>query len=424
MYRRREFLKAVGAVGFSGALAGCGRTVSASDQTLVVAAYPSVDAIARAAIPAWKRIHPDLNIEVISRQITDHHTAMMTALATESYLPDVMAIEVSYLGRFSRGGGLENLAQPPFSIEAFKPEFVPYAFDQATTKTDSVVAAPSDVGPGTLLYRHDILQEAGSTIEDLQNSWENFVAVGIKIKRASGAYLVANASDVVNILIRTGVRSNQGLYFDENDQPLITTSRFVEGFTLAAQIRKASLDAQVRTWSTDWAQGIRNGKIATLMSGAWLVGHMSNWLAPQTRGLWRAAQLPQKTWAAYGGSFLALPKNITASKKRYAWDFVKLLSLNATRQLAAFKSEDAFPVLVNTYHAPFFDEPIPFLGGQRARRLWREAALNIRAVQVHSQDAFAAEVVNTALFKVLHEGKSIKASLAQAQRLLERRVGR
>jgi multiple sugar transport system substrate-binding protein len=94
---------------------------------LTVAAFPSVDEIIRAAIPAWQQRHPQVGIKVVSRQFADHHTAMTTALSTSVYLPDVMALEVGYVGRFAQGGGLEDLRQPPFNIEADRALYVPFA---------------------------------------------------------------------------------------------------------------------------------------------------------------------------------------------------------------------------------------------------------------------------------------------------------
>ena len=41
-------------------------------QTLVVAAYPAVDEIVKAAVPLWKRVHPNVDIKVVSRQFGDH----------------------------------------------------------------------------------------------------------------------------------------------------------------------------------------------------------------------------------------------------------------------------------------------------------------------------------------------------------------
>ena len=73
---------------------------------------------------------------------------------------------------------------------------------------------------------------------------------------------------------------------------------------------------------------------------------------------------------------------------------------------------------------PVFDQPIEFLGGQKARLLWREAARKINAVDVHKLDPIAEEIVNTELDKVLDQGKDIRKALQDAQALLERRARR
>ena len=85
---------------------------AAAQSELTVAAYPAVDEIIRAAIPTWRKLHPEVEIKLVSRQLTDHHTAMTAALSTAVYLPDVMALEIAYLGRFAQGGGLEDLSRP------------------------------------------------------------------------------------------------------------------------------------------------------------------------------------------------------------------------------------------------------------------------------------------------------------------------
>ena len=99
-----------------------------------------------------------------------------------------------------------------------------------------------------------------------------------------------------------------------------------------------------------------------------------------------------------------------------------MMTLNRDLQLSAFKTQDAFPALLDAHSDSFLDQPIEFLGGQKARLLWREAAAKTTAVSVHKQDAFADEVINTELDKVLDQGKDIATALADAQRLLERRA--
>ena len=395
-----------------------------AQQVLTIAAFPAVDEIVKSAIPAWKRLHPTVGIKVVSRQFSDHHTAMTTALSTSFYLPDVMALEVGYVGRFAQGGGLDDLAKAPYNIQQFQSRWVPYAYQQATSRKGAVVAAPTDIGPGTLLYRADVLAKAGVSEAELTRSWESYVATGARIKAATGAYLMAHARDMKDIVIRTGIQPGEGLYFDQQSKVLVTSPRFVRAFELARQVRQQKLDAKVGAWSNEWSEGFKRGTIATQMTGAWLAGHLNNWLAPNTKGQWRAAQLPEGAFAAYGGTFFAIPRGTPAKHKLLAWQFIQLMTLDRDVQLAAFKSQDAFPALLETYGDPFFEQPIAFLGEQPARVGWRAAAQRIAAVDVHKQDAFASEVIDTELDKVLDRGKDITAALADAERLLKQRAFR
>jgi len=393
-----------------------------AQRVLTVAAYPAVDSILKAALPDWEKKHPGVQVKLISRAYADHHTAMTTALSTSSKPPDVMVLEASYVARFATGGGLENLSAEPYRLNERANLFAPYAIEQATSVKGQLIAIPTDIGPGTLLYRQDLLAKAGLKESDLTNSWDSYIQSGIVIKKTTGAYLVAHARDVKDLILRGGVTSGQGLYFDANGHSLVKSERFVKAFELAKRIRDNQLDGKISAWTNDWAEGFRRGHVATQMSGAWIAGHLNNWLAPNTRGLWRAAQLPENTWAAWGGSFYAIPK--AAKEKELAWDLIQLMTLNPEQQLLAFKSQDAFPALVSVYNDAFFNEPIAFLGDQKARLLWREATRKIQAPKVHRLDTFADEVVNTELDKVLYQGKAIEVALQDAHRLLERRAKR
>jgi multiple sugar transport system substrate-binding protein len=405
-------------------VAGAGAPLAMAQQVLTVAAFPAVDEIVRAAIPAWKKRHPTVDIKVVSRAFADHHTAMTTALSTRFYLPDVMALEVGYVGRFATGGGLEDLGKPPFDIRRYADRYVPYALAQATNRQGAIVAAPADIGPGTLLLRTDVLAKAGVTEAELTCSWDSYLAAGVKIKRTTGAYLLAHARDMKDLLIRTGIQPGEGLYFDQESRVLVTSPRFVRAFTLAREVRTNGLDARVSTWSNEWSEGFKRGTLATQMSGAWLAGHLNNWLAPSTQGKWHAVQLPEGAFAAYGGTFFAIARGAPAANKALSWEFIQMMTLDRAQQLAAFKSQDAFPALLSAYDDPFFEQPIAFLGGQPARLLWREATRRIAAPSVHKQDAFAAEVIDTELDKVLDQGKDITTALADAARLLEKRAKR
>lgn len=399
--------------------------VHASQRTvLTVAAFPLVDEIAKAALPAWQKLYPNVDIKIVSRQFADHHTAMTTALSTSVLLPDVMVLEAGFVGRFSQGTGLEDLMQEPYGIARFRDRMVPFAYDQALSPKGAVVAMPTDIGPGTLLYRKDVLERAGVAFTAMTPSWESYVASGARIKKMTGAYLIGHVQTIKDLLIRSGIRPGEGLYFDRESNVLVQSDRFVRAFEVAREARRQKLDARTVAWSNEWGEGFKRGAVATELTAAWMVGQLSSWIAPNTQGLWRAAPLPGGAVAAYGGAFYAIPRRADPAKKAMAWEFIQFMTLNRERQLTAFKSYDAFPALLETHSDPFFDAPVDFLGGQPARQLWRDTARKITAIGVHKQSAFADEVVGTELSNVLEHGKSIPLALADAQRLLERRAHR
>ena len=233
---------------------------------------------------------------------------------------------------------------------------------------------------------------------------------------------MAHARDVKDIVIRSDIKPGEGLYIDAKGRVLVDSPRFIRAFELAKKVRDGKLDGKISAWSNEWSEGFKRGTIATQMSGAWLAGHLNNWLAPDTKGLWRASQLPEKAWGSWGGSFYTIPKG--AKNKALAWDFIQMMTLDPQMQLNAFKSQDAFPALVDVHNDAFFDQPIEFLGGQKARLLWRDASRKINAVDVHKLDPIAEEIINTEMDKVLDQGKDVRTALADAKALLERRVKR
>lgn len=395
----------------------------AQKTTLTVAAYPAVDEIVKASLREWQKKHPNVEVKVVGREYADHHTAMTTALATSTGLPDVMALEYGYLGRFSQSGGLEDLDKAPFNAKQHASKIVAFAMAQGRTAANGQTAMPTDIGPGAMFYRVDLLQKAKVNEGDLTQSWESFIQSGQKIKKASGAYLVAHARDVKDIVIRTGIPEGQGVYFDAQGKSVIESSpRFKRGFEMAQKIRQEGLDAKINPWSNEWGEALKRGTVTVQMMGAWLGGHLQNWLAPNTAGLWRSTVLPERVATSWGGTFYAIPKK--ASNKDLAWDLVQHLTLNRQQQQMAFEKFNAFPALIEAQTGKFFEEPVAFLGGQKARLAWKATAEQIKPTMVFKNDTVAEEIVNAELDLVLTKGKSIVQALKDANRLVERRASR
>jgi multiple sugar transport system substrate-binding protein len=224
-------------------------------------------------------------------------------------------------------------------------------------------------------------------------------------------------------VIRTGIPTDGGVYFDAQGQSVVGTSaRFQKAFELAKKIRTEGLDAKVNAWSGEWGESLKRGNVSVQMMGAWLGGHLSNWLAPNTSGLWRSTVLPERAATSWGGTFYAIPKK--AENKELAWDLISYLTLNRQQQQLAFEKFNAFPALVEAQSGPFFEQPVQFLGGQKARIEWKNTAAQIKPTRVFKHDTIAEEIVNAELDLVLLKGKPIEQALRDAHNQIQRRARR
>lgn len=395
----------------------------AATTTITVASFPDLDRSAKAAIEGFKKLNPNIEVKVVSLAYGDHHNAMTTALATGANLPDVMAIDFGFIGKFSESGGLEDLAKAPYNGMQYKSKVSSFSYPQAMSDKGALAAIPCDIGPGTLFYRKDMLDKAGVTEADLTKSWESYIESGKKIKAATGAYLLSAASDVYGIAVRSGLKDGEGIYFDQAGKAVVDQPRFVKAFELAKAVRTAGLDGNINAWTNEWTEGYKQGKFATQTFGAWFAGHLNNWLNPEAKGKWRAAQLPGNSFASYGGSFYAIPTK--ATNKAAAWEFIKYLTLDKQQQLLAFDMVDAYPSLLEAQaDTAALAKPVEYLGGQQARQLWKVAADKVAAITVDKYDVVAQEIVTSELENVLSKNKDIKQALADAKTQIDRRVRR
>ncbi|MGL6313583.1 ABC transporter substrate-binding protein [Vibrio sp. WXL103] len=394
----------------------------AAQTEITVASFPNFNQAAEAAIPLFEELNPDIKVKLVTLAYGDHHNAMTTALATGANLPDVMGIEYGYVGRFIEGGGLEDLNGPQYNASRFTEELIPFSVAQGTNSKGVLSGIPADIGPGATFYRADILEAAGVTEAELLKDWDSFIEAGKKIKDKTGNYTLASAVDIKDIYIRSNLKPGEGIYFDKDHNVLVNSDRFKEAFRLAKAARVAGIDAEVGAWSNEWTEGLRRGTISVQMMGAWLGGHLEDWIAPEAQGVWRTAHLPNAAMASWGGSFYSIP--VRAEHKSEAWKFIEFMATNPEVQLLAFREINAFPALTQTHGDDFFNQKLTYLGDQQARLIWKEAADQIPAVTVDRYDEVARQVIDDALEKVLEQDANIDAVLADAEKQIKRRARR
>ena len=395
-------------------------TPAFAQQTLTVAGFPNLTDAVQAAATIYEEQNPDVNIEVVSKEFVDHHTALLTALASGAGAPDVTAIEIGFISQFASAGGLVDLSGAPYNADEATQDIVDYALEQATTSDGRLIAIPTDLGPGTMFYRRDILEQMGTTPEEIGQDWDSYLEFGRALKE-QGLILIPNAARVYHAYIRSNAPEGEGLFFDAEGNPVVTSERFAEAFELAKTIRDEGMDLNVTDWSPEWAAAFQSGQAATELFGFWLTGWLES-TVPDTSGLWGVTTLPNESYVSWGGSFYAIPEG--SDNKELAWDFIQFLTTNPDTQMLAFETIGAFPSDTEAYDNAIFEEPVEFLGGQQAYQVAIDIANEITGQPVNPNDNLADEIVGDQLTQVLTEGKDISAALEEAQRLIERRVSR
>ncbi len=393
------------------ALASLTLTGGAMAADLRLDGFPDYDSQLEAILGGF----PEHNVDMLMNEHGGHHDKLKTNLATGSGAGDVVLIDRNFVGSFVNQGGFVDLTD---EFAPYSDNFAPYAVTQGQGSDGNQYAVPVDLGPGVVYYRRDYMEDMGYDLDEVMTDWDSYLDYGRALKE-DGILLIGNANAVATAYWNFNVEPGNGLYFDSEGEPLVTSDRFKRAFELAKTVRDEGMDGNISEWTEEWYAGFREGRFATQMSGAWLLGHLQNWMAPETSGNWGVSNLPDNTYGTWGGSFLAIPRQ--SEQPEAAWDLIEYM-ISEDIQLAGFQNIAAFPAHTATYDNPMFNEPIDFLRGQRARVLFADIAENVTPVEPHEGDQIAESLIGTALEQVLNDGMDIDTALANAERQIKRRV--
>ena len=407
-------------------------SVSAANKVKIeLACFPSIDAAYAQLLPEFYKKNPNIQVEIKALGYGDHHNALVTAVAAGEGVPDVAVIEIGYIAQFVAEGGLEDLNKAPYRAKRYQKNITPYKWAQASTDDGRMIAFPVDIAPACAYYRRDLFAEAKVNIDDLKTMDDLFAAAGKFSKDTNGdgkidRWFIADAQNIAWMILRS--HNAQMLYFDKKGNVMVTSQRFKDAFTWAQKFQQAGYAAGIGAWSNEWYEAFRNGTVAYEPSGAWLGGHLKNWMAPNTAGKWGVAKWPalkagQKPMSGnWGGSFMSIP--VAAKHKREAWKFIEFACTTVDAQITAFVVSDAFPSWIPALKDPVFEEEMEFFAGQKARKLWAEIGAAVPEVVTNKFDNVANAIIGSELAAVINEGKNVDKALSDAKTQIERRTRR
>jgi lactose/L-arabinose transport system substrate-binding protein len=218
---------------------------------------------------AYASENSDLEIKIIENAQDDIIQKLNTSLSsgTTKGLPNIVLIEDYRAQSFLQ-------AYPDMFHEltgAFNADdFAQYKI--APTSVDGKnYGLPFDTGVSGLYVRTDYLEQAGYTIEDLQNiDWKQYIEIGKKVKEATGKHMLTQDPNDLG-LIRMMIQSAGSWYMKEDGKTPNLAGN--EALKVAFETYKEILDADLVKPISDWSQflaGFNSGDVATVPTGNWI----------------------------------------------------------------------------------------------------------------------------------------------------------
>lgn len=217
----------------------------------------------------YKTENPDFELNIIENAQDDIIQKLNTTLSSGSTkgLPNIVLIEdyraKSFLEAYP--GSFYELTDK-FNAN----DFIPYKI-AATSINNKNYAIPFDTGSTGLYVRTDLLEEAGYTVEDLQDiDWDRYIEIGKDVKEVTGKKMLTNDHNDLGIL-RIMMQSSGTWYTAEDG--VTTNIADNESLKVAFEVYKDLVDADLMNVHSDWSQQIQalnSGKVVSLPIGNWI----------------------------------------------------------------------------------------------------------------------------------------------------------
>ncbi len=319
--------------------------------------------------------YPNVNIDLVNAGTgNDQYTALQNAIAAGSGVPDVAQVEYYALPQFALAESVKDLTG--YGAGDLQDTFSPGPWSSVQAN-EGIYGLPMDSGPMALFYNTDVFEKYGV---EVPTTWEEYVEAARTLHEADPNVYIANdtgdAGFATSLIWQAG---GQPYQVDGTD---VTVNFSDEGSTKFAETWQQLLDedllAPISSWSDEWYQGLGNGTIATLSTGAWMPGNFTSGI-PQAAGQWRAAPLPQ--WeegqtasAENGGSSLTIP----AASEQGALAYAFLDYANVGDGVQTRIDGGAFPATsAQLQSEEFLNTEFEYFGGQKANEIFAESAQNV-----------------------------------------------
>ncbi|WP_030263696.1 ABC transporter substrate-binding protein [Streptomyces violens] len=358
----------------------------------------------------FEQKYPKVDIKLVNAGTNkDQYKALQNAISAEKGVPDVAQIEYYALSQYALTKSVTDLA--PYGADRLAGSYSAGPWNSVKSG-DGIYGLPMDSGPMALFYNKKVFDKYKISVP---TTWDEYVDAARKLHKADPkAYITSDVGDAglaTSLLWQAGSHpykvdgTKVGIDFTDSGAKKYTDTW--------QQLIDENLLAPVNAWSDDWYKGLGDGTIATLPAGAWMPANFASGVKGAA-GDWRVAPLPQWTKGAdaaseNGGSSLALPE--LGDNKELAYAFVEYANSGAGVQTRI--KDGAFPATTKDLESKAFQNTeFPYFGGQKANKIFAEAAKNVPADWKYlPYQAYANSVFNDTVGKAYISGTKLSQGL-------------
>lgn len=409
-------------------LAGCGSkedesAASKDENTLTVWAWDSqfnLYAMEEAA-KIYQQKNPDFKLETTEITWDDLQTKLGTIIGSGDFsqLPDICLMQdYAYQKYVTIYDGLFQ------DITDCGIDFSQFAEGKLTA---SVVdgknyGVPFDNGANVAIYRTDILDQAGYTIEDLTDiDWNRFIEIGEDVYAKTGYSLLSvqtGGSDIIYQMMQSAGKST----WNEDGTPYIAGNAELKQ---CLEIYKKMADTKVMDVRNSWDEYVAtftSGKTAGVINGCWIMVQLQS--AEDLSGKWAITNVPSlpgvdgaTNYTNQGGSTWAITSN--CQNVELATDFLGSTFAGSTELYdTILPGAGAISTWIPASESEVYAEPQEYYGGQAVYELIAEFASKVPAVDLGVYYTEANAALATVVGNVLG-GADIDSELQTAQETVE-----
>lgn len=325
---------------------------------------------------------------------------LVTVFTGKSGIPSITGVKGEDMPYFRQQGELFTDLKT-LGIDDILSQFPAWKLAEATTPDGKLIGLPMDIGPTGLFYRTDVFAQAGlptdpEQVAAMTSTWEDYFAVGEKLKAATGAYLSVSIDDVFTKYMgqaQTGFVGPNGEFLGDSDT-------VKKAWDLSVEAYQRGLVANLVDESPDWASAVTSGKIPTIIGAAWHAGDIKG-AVPDTSGKWAVTTTPGGP-ANIGGSFLTIPAGTANSAE--AIKVIRYL-LDPKNEATTYTQVGNFPASSATLNEPALKEGDPFFGGQVTAPVFEKAVETMPTKISSPYDSEVSAPYTTELINVATQGK-------------------